>query len=112
MRAGKLKHPVLFQVYKEISNGRGGYSQKWKDVKTLLGNVVPLRGRELFEAQKLSSEITMRVETRWDPELTEDMRIIYREQVLTIQFLLDPEESQVELHAMCKKEGRVNAVRK
>ena len=110
MRPGKLNKEVVFQKYEEISDGQGGHTRKWKDVKKMLAAVVPLNGRELFEAQKTSSEIEMRVETRWDPDLTRDMRIIYRGQQLTIQYMIDPEEDQAQLHSLCKKEGRVSEV--
>lgn len=104
--AGKYKHPVRFQKVEKVSNGIGGWKDAWTDVKTVWARIEPLRGRMLLEAQRSIPEVTSRIETRYDPALNSDMRIIHRGKVLLVEAFINVEESDFEYEIMAKDAGR------
>jgi len=77
MRAGKLRHRVQIQERVETKDAHGGITESWSTVVTRYASIEPLSGRELFEAQKASSEATVRIKMRYYSGLTTKHRLVF-----------------------------------
>lgn len=68
--------------------------------------VAPTTGREYEEAQKLREETTYKITTRYFPNITHDMKIMFGLQVLDIISVLNVNERNTELLIMAKEKDR------
>jgi SPP1 family predicted phage head-tail adaptor len=75
LRAGKLRHRLIFQSKTEARDSMGGTTITWEDDKTLYGAIWPLRGTEAITAQQLESEITCQIRVRYAADITPENRI-------------------------------------
>ena len=104
MNPGKLRHRIIIQKQEESSkDGYGALVENWSDFKTVWSSVEPLVGRELFAAQKINAETTIRVKMRYVAGITSKMRVVYGTRIFDILAPIDPEERHRELHLMCKE---------
>ena len=69
MRAGRLRHRLIFEesVEVESTSGSGEMIKTWNEVGTRWGSVDPLSGKELFTAQQTSSRVSHRITIRNRP---------------------------------------------
>lgn len=78
MQAGKLDRRITIQ---EPVISQDDYGEPvvtgWADVATVWAQVVPVSGREYFDATAVRAEKTTRFRIRWRSGLTEAMRIVY-----------------------------------
>ena len=61
MKAGKLKHKVEIQRPTETRDAQGGVTQSYFLQVSVRAQVVPLSGRELFDSQKVDSQVSHRI---------------------------------------------------
>ncbi|MGN0149325.1 MAG: phage head closure protein, partial [Clostridia bacterium] len=66
-------------------------------------SVAPTTGREYEEAQKLRGETTYKLITRYFPNITSDMKIMFGLQVLDIISVLNINERNTELQIIAKE---------
>ena len=77
MRAGALRHKIVFQQL-TVANDTWGHSAKtWADYATRHAAIWSLRGVEQLEAMKLDNEITHKIRIRYTSGLHPKMRISY-----------------------------------
>lgn len=69
-------------------------------------NVAPTTGREYEEAQKLREETTYKITTRYFPNITADMKIMFGLRVLEIISVLNVGERNTELQIVAKEKDR------
>lgn len=103
MRAGRLRHRVTIQENVGSENNFGETVDDWQAVTTRWAAVDPLRGRERFEAQQISAEVSHRVTMRYFADLTPTMRLVYDGRVLEIEAVIDVEERGRELELLCRE---------
>lgn len=68
--------------------------------------VAPTTGREYEEAQKLREETTYKITTRYFPNITANMKIMFGLQVLEIISVLNVGERNTELQIIAKEKDR------
>lgn len=103
MQAGKLRHLVTIE-YQRSDQGETGEvhaDPKWYRFKIVNAAVVPLTGRELFNAEQVQPDVNTRVEMRYLEGLTSAMRVNYDGRILNIASVIDLEERHREMHLMC-----------
>ncbi|MBD8153321.1 phage head closure protein [Pantoea agglomerans] len=106
MRAGKMKCRITFQV---SENRRGEYGEvirDWRDIDTVWAEIRAISGRELIASGALLSEATVRIWTRYRPDITTANRILYslpniRGQVYGIVAVI-PDIDHSRLEILCK----------
>jgi SPP1 family predicted phage head-tail adaptor len=77
MRAGGLRHKIVFQQL-TVANDTWGHSAKtWTAYVTRYAAIWSLRGVERLEAMKLDNEITHKIRIRFTSGLHPKMRIEY-----------------------------------
>ena len=71
--------------------------------------VSPMSGREYEESQKLRAETTYKIVTRFFPNITPQMRILYENREFEIVSVLDLNERHTELQIVAAEKGRKTA---
>jgi SPP1 family predicted phage head-tail adaptor len=103
---GELRHRVEFLTPPETQNAYGEVDETgtWSVFKTVWASVEPLKGRELFTAQQINSEITCKVKCWYVPGIKAKMRIKARGQIFEIIGPpVDIDLAHRELELMCKE---------
>lgn len=103
---GELRHKVDILTPPEAQNdyGEEDPTEEWTVFKTVWAAVEPLKGRELFTAQQINSEITCKVKMWYIAGVKAKMRIRARGQVFEIVGPpVDLNLAHRELELMCKE---------
>lgn len=104
MKAGKLRHKVDIEHKTNVEEDLGGVSEEWAlFAKNRWASIEALRGRELFTAQQVNSEVTYKITMRYLPGIVPDMRIHYKGDYYSILYVINIEERNVTLELMCSK---------
>lgn len=103
MRSGRLRHRVTIQRREITRNAFGEGVDGWGNFAVVWASVEPLQGREFFDAQHVTAEVTLRVRMRYRTDITPEMRLTHRGKILVIQAVLNPEERNRELELLCSE---------
>ena len=105
LRAGTLRHRLIFQSKSSTGDGMGGVTYSWTDDRTMYGAIWPLRGSERLTAQQLESSITCQVRIRYASDISPANRIQVGDstQYLDIVSVVNPEYRNRELILYCKE---------
>lgn len=88
---GPMRHRVEIQ---ERITSRGSYGEvvpEWATVATVWGEVLPLSGRELYQAQAVRPDVTHRVTVRYREGLSPRNRLFIDGDIYEIFAVLNPD---------------------
>ncbi len=102
MRAGKLRNKVVIQEPKEIVNSTGEVTQSWQDVDRVWCSVEPLRGAEFFAAAQTQGQADYKIIMRHRADLTPKMRLLFNNQPLDIEAVINVESRNRMIEIMCR----------
>lgn len=109
MDIGRTNKRITFYRYEEKENDLCQTEQVLTAVKTVWASVEPTRGREYQEAQRVRSELTYKITTRFHKEVTPDMIIKWRERCFNIVSIINVRERNEMLEIICtEKIGKTN----
>jgi SPP1 family predicted phage head-tail adaptor len=78
MNVGKLNKRIILKKTDGTTIFKDGVENaNWVDVDTLWANAKPLQGKELWTAQSIYPEISMKFTIRYRKDISENMRILY-----------------------------------
>ena len=80
LQAGRLDAQITLQSATEAQDVFGEPIQTWSDLTTdptVWAEVIPLSGRERFEAQQVNAEVDTTFRIRYRTDLDEQMRVVY-----------------------------------
>ena len=97
MRIGELRKRIEIQEAVAARDEYGGITPSWITVYRAWAKVEDLAGRELFQAQQLSSETNVRFTIRFRDGIDSKMRIRYRGALYDITSITDLEQRHWEL---------------
>lgn len=98
-RAGRLRHRVVIEQDTGAARGaQGSVTASWGTFATRWAAIVPLSGREAFDAQQKFSEATHRIEMRHTAGITPKMRATFDSRTFDIADVQNPEERDRETH--------------
>lgn len=102
---GNLRHRITFQEQTEAQNDYGEKNKDldWIDVTTVWASINPISGKEFFSAEKVSSEVSHKINMRYIPGISPDMRIQFRERLFHIISVINFQERNIELQLLCKE---------
>lgn len=108
MYAGKLRHRLAVQTRQDAADSFGEPVSTWVDAGWIWASVVPVAGSETVESDRVSAEVTHRIETRWGARVTTRNRLRYpdsngSERFFEVVSALNFEERNRELHLMCRE---------
>lgn len=101
MQAGTIRHRVDIQAHGETRAENGEVIATWTSIATVWASVEPLSGRELWQAQQVQSEATIRVRLRYFSGVTTKHRLKFGERLLDIKAVINPAERNAELECLC-----------
>lgn len=102
MQAGKLRHRITIQNATE-TNTSGSLSQSWGTYATVWSAVEPLSGREYFQSQQVTAEVTTRFRIRYRSGVTPLMRISWDSRTFEIQSVIRDATNNREMVLMCRE---------
>lgn len=73
----RFPHRIVFQQATETKNAFHEIEKTWATVATVWARVEPLKGSEIFEAQKVNAQNSIKVTIRARNDLTNSMRLVY-----------------------------------
>ncbi|MEH7093943.1 phage head closure protein [Neobacillus vireti] len=100
---GEFRQVITFQSKNGVQNSYGETSDDWMDVKTTRAGIYPISGQEFFSAEKVNAEITHKINMRYLPGLSTNMRIKYGNRYFGISSIINFQERNVLLQIMCKE---------
>ena len=93
-------------VWKSADGGQLYSHQISLNEYAVWANVSPMSGHEYEESQKLRAETTYKITTRYFPNITEDMKVMFGLKVLDIVSVLNIGENNTELQIVAKEKDR------
>lgn len=104
MDFSKMRHRITFMKPNEIrQNIMSENVPIYTEYMTVWAYVAPKTGREYDEAQKLRAETTYNVTTRYFPNITTDMQIMFQGRTLKIESVLNISERNEELRIVASE---------
>ncbi|MBT8199585.1 MAG: phage head closure protein [Acidimicrobiia bacterium] len=80
----------------------GGVYREWAGVADVWAQIMPLSGKELFEAQQIRSDTSHKIRIRFLRGLRPtDHRIVYGDRIFNIDAVTNTEERDREMILMC-----------
>ena len=103
MQAGLLRERVQIQAFTAESDSYGQPIETWAELATVWGDVKPLASREGFTpgAGQIVATATHRVRIRYRADVDEKMRVIWRQRILQVEAVQDPNQRMAETVLMC-----------
>ncbi len=108
MRAGRLRHIVVFKRLTGATNDYGEQVQTWTEIGTCRAAVEPLNGKEYFAKSGENTEVTTRIRVRYDAVLSTlkpSDRAEHGTVIYDIKAVINPSEKNRELVLMCERDG-------
>ena len=102
---GKLKSKISIMRNARVSDGCGGYSDEWIEVKECRASIRPLRGREIQEAQKIQQETTHNIIIRYFEDIQNSDRIRYKDKEFEVTSIINIDNKGVFLELLCSERG-------
>jgi SPP1 family predicted phage head-tail adaptor len=107
---GKYRHIVMFQRLINANDSWGETppeeEQNWEDVLKARVGIFPISGKDVFTAEFVNSEISHRIQMRYNPTLKIDssMRIKFGNRIFNIiSPPINYQEKNVELQFLCRE---------
>ena len=104
MRAGNLRHSIIFQQLTVANDTWGHSTETWTDQVNAYAAIWPLRGVERMEGMKLDNELTHKIRIRYRAGLHPKMRIKFGERYFNILSIINPDERDIYLEIMATEE--------
>ena len=95
MKAGALRHRLIFRSPVYFKNAVGERTVTWVNVVTVNGSVRPLFSNEILEARSANSQQTHKIETRdgsWMAGYSTSWQIVFETRIFEIEGIIRPDE--------------------
>ncbi len=89
MRAGDLDRKITIQSATEAQDGYGEAVPTWGTFATVWAKFTPNRGGERFAANQIVAQADGVFRIRWQPGITEKMRVSYDGDIYDIQYIAE-----------------------
>lgn len=104
MRAGALRHRITIQRLEEIDGPF--HKTEWVDYRTNVpASFSFLSGKELVASGAELSQVSARIQVRYDENIDAKMRVIYRNKVYEIEAVVPDNRSGMEWLTLFVNEG-------
>lgn len=106
MRAGKLKKQIDIEVNISSRDGKGGIVDSWTTYAIRRARVMPVSGKEFFDADAWQGQTLTMFQIRYDSfigTITQPMRVIYKSQIYDIKSIINKFERNEEMELLCIK---------
>lgn len=101
MNIGKLNKRVTFMRLGDTEDEMGQTTQGLKEIATVWASFWPIRGTELFEAQKVQSRVSHKCYIRYRDGIDSNCYIVYKGQQYDINSVIDVDLEHKMLEIYC-----------
>ena len=104
MRAGRLRHRIVFEEFTTDLDSDGAVTETWTPVfaQPVSAEITAISGRELIVAASVNSKVTTRIRVRYRPGFKPALRGIHRGTVYNIEAVIpDPDSGIRALTLLC-----------
>lgn len=97
---GDLRSKITIQRKTRVADGAGGATEAWADVATVWAKWEPLRGSEMWRAQRISPLVQIKAAIRFRgdangaPYYSIADRVLYRGRYHSVVAAIDPDDRQ------------------
>lgn len=106
---GRLKQRISFCKLEEKEDKLGQSKQFVKEVKKVWANIIPISGKEFYEAKKLAADASYKIYVRYLSDIEPDMFIKYKEKIFDITSVVDMGMEHKMLELRCtERKKKVN----
>lgn len=105
--SGQLRHKITVERESIIKDSVGGFSSTWATHIEPFAKVVPISGRERYQAMKLEANVTHKIYIRYTGDIKPTDKIIFNGEEMQIRAILNLEYKDVWLELSCDQ-GQVN----
>lgn len=103
---GSLDKRITFITNKEAENEYNLTELQPAEALSCWARIEPVRGREYYEAQRIRTENSYKITTRYHKSLDDSMLIKYQNRTFEIQNIVDPYENHSALEFYCTEKSR------
>lgn len=104
LRAGKLRHRVSIQAVTHVQDSYGDALQTWTTVATRWASIEPAGGRETYEADQQRPDVSGLVTMRPYAGLTTRHRLLFGSRVLNVESVIGVDEVSEEMRITYREE--------
>ena len=101
INAGRLKRHIEIWRYVNARNEAGSDVNKLTKIKTVYGEIRPVRGSEYTEYYKTQHELSVKITIRYYADLKSTDVLVYHGRQFEIKSIINPEENNYILEVMC-----------
>lgn len=105
INAGRLSKHIEIWRYESEINEAGSDVNRLKKIKTVYGEIRPVRGSEYTEYYKEMHRLSVKITVRYYKDLRPTDILIYHGRQYRIQSIINPEEKNNILEVMCIEEN-------
>ena len=103
MKIGEMNKRVILQGRVVTQTSSGAVTETWSNLDTVWAKIQPLKGKEFWQAQQMSSELDVRVTIRYRKNISTIERVNYGNRYFDIVAVIDADEKHRFLELMCKE---------
>ncbi len=108
MKAGSLRHKIAIQKPVSTQNAYGESVVAWSTDSKPWASIMPIRGKEYFEAGRIQTDVTHRIVIRIQTlsastAIGPACRIRYGTRYFEIKSVIKPDEREIMLDLMCRE---------
>lgn len=89
---GMLNKRIIIQRKTLTPDSLGGFTEVWSQIANPWAHIKPMSGRELIHADKIDATAVSRFIIRYNPNLLESDRVLYRGTYYNIRSLINVDE--------------------
>lgn len=101
----ELNKYVLFQLPKLMPDEVGGHEVAWENIFSAWSKVMPISPSTIATGIKRQRPWKYKLITRFDKRINSQMRVIYRNEILQIDHVINVEEQNIFLEIYVIKQG-------
>lgn len=105
MEIGMLNARVQIQSYAETQDNTHKTLKIWTTVKTVWGQIEPLKGSVVFDTKQIGEGLTHKIIIRYQPYITTENWVYYNNRRFRIRFVRDLRNSQRFLELLCEEDS-------
>lgn len=107
LAAGRLRHQITIEQPVESQDAAGEPVKSWVPIPGGItwAEKLDLTGRELFQAQQTSGEVTTQFTLRHRADIDARMRVVHGAELYSIEAPLDPDGRRERLVLLCARDA-------
>lgn len=100
-RGGTYRHRITIQQRIDVADEFGQPQPTWSTFKQVFAAVEPLNGRELFTANQVEGEVTVRIRMRYLAGVVPSMRVSWDGRLFNVKYVINVGERDKIMQLMC-----------